>query len=186
MDKNEYTFSESAEAPKKQRKPYPEAKPLEVALNDTRRVDDALLHALSLVLSSNSEYARSVHALLENDLDREQLIDQINGKVKELLEQTKKLIQSQESLSELLNEFNDEYKGVVETAMSEANEKQQDYMNEKFSALFIATGLKADGTEYSPIDKFILKVKSVLINQLWVLVTGAAIYHFVSTVILKK
>ena len=60
MDNNEdYVFPEmEAAGPKKKHKPIlPDNIPMDKLLADTRRVDDALLHALSLVLSSNSEYA---------------------------------------------------------------------------------------------------------------------------------
>ena len=178
MEKEEYTFLDP-EGLRKKTKNHADAKPLETVLIETRRVDDALLHALSLVLSSNSEYARSVSALLENDLEREKTIDHINSKAKELLEQTKELVDSQNELAQLLSTFTKEYKGFIEAMLASTNEKQQDYMDIKFSALFTNLGLRADGSEYSPTDKLIVKFKNVLSQQLWVLAAGAFIYHVI-------
>ena len=165
MDSNEYLFSD-LDNQKNKKKDSAASALLE------HRADDALLHALSLVLSSNSEYARSMHSLLENDLSNGHTINDIGNKVKDLLEQTEKLIDSQNELSTILTTFNSEYKDVVQTAMIKSNEKQQEYMNAKFSFLFLNLGLKSDGTEYSPVDRFFIKLKTTLSNQLWLLFVG--------------
>ena len=78
MEKDDYLFSNFDSSKKKTGRIQDEAKTVDPNL-ETRRVDDTLLQALSLVLSSNSEYARSMSALLENDLEREQLVNQINS-----------------------------------------------------------------------------------------------------------
>lgn len=178
MDNNEYLFSDG-DGQKNKRKDNTNSTLLE------HRADDALLHALSLVLSSNSEYARSIHSLLENDLNNGHTIDEIGNKVRELLEQTEKLIDSQTELSNLLTTFNNEYKDVVQTAMIKSNEKQQEYLNSKFSYLFLNLGLKSDGTEYSPVDRFFIKLKTTLSNQLWLLFVGIILYHIALTVVKK-
>lgn len=176
MDSNEYLFSD-VENQKSKKKDNATDTLLE------HRADDALLHALSLVLSSNSEYARSIHSLLETDLNNGHTINEVDNKVRELLEQTEKLIDSQDALSILLTTFNSEYKDVVQTAMIRSNEKQQEYMNSKFSFLFLSLGLKSDGTEYSPVDRFFIRLKTTLSNQLWLLFVGIILYHIALTVV---
>ncbi len=176
---------ESNENITRKREVRPEAKSLETVLGDNRRVDDALLHALSLVLTTNSEYAKSVHELLEADLKREQTLGQIEDTVKQLVDETKKLIESQDKLTTLLKAFNDEYKDTLDEAINDSDTRQQDYLNSKFSALFLNLGLKADGTEHSPSDKFIIKVKSAFSQQLWLFITGVILYH-IALLILKK
>ena len=151
--------------------------PVDKILGETRRVDDALLHALSLVLSSNSEYARSLSALLENDLTREQTIEQLNTSAKELLENTRKLIDSQEQLSEQLAELNEDYKECLNNAIRQHLIDQKEYMDEKFEALFENAGLTKTGEQYGPTDRLIIKLKEVFTQELWVMVIGAALYQ---------
>lgn len=176
---------ESTENTAKKKEAHPEVKSLEVLLGENRRIDDALLHALSLVLSTNSEYAKSVHELLDSDLTREQAIGRIDDKIKELVDQTKKLIESQDNLTDLLNAFNENYRDTLDEVMTDSDERQQKYMNSKFSSLFLNLGLQADGTEYSPADKLIIKFKAVLTQQLWLLLVGAGLYHL-ALLLLKK
>ena len=188
MDNNEdYVFPEmEATGPKKKHKPIlPDNIPMDKLLADTRRVDDALLHALSLVLSSNSEYARSVSALLENDLDKEQTISQIHSETHELLEQTKKLLVSQDNLTELLNAFTDDYKSFFETTLDHTVEQQQEYLDEKFTALFLEAGLKSDGTEHAPADKLILTMKNFITQKIGMFLASVLIYHF-ALLLVKK
>lgn len=158
---------------------------VEKALGETKRVDDALLHALSLVLSANGDYARSVANLLESDLEKEQSLEDIKEKIDALSQDTDKLIRSQEQLVELLGSFNEEYKEFLDQALLDAGKKQQDYLDKKFSTLFKNAGLKDDGTEYGPSDQLIVKVKSLLSNELWILATGAVLYQIIIWIIQK-
>ena len=102
MGRDDFKFSTGESESKRTKILRPNAangiNPVDQLIGENRRADDALLHALSLVLSSNSEYARSVSALLENDLSREQTIEHLNAGSKTLLENTNKLIASQEEL----------------------------------------------------------------------------------------
>ena len=155
----------------------PPAQSLEKVLGDSRRIDDALLHALSLVLTSNTEYARSVSALLETDLNREQTFNEINTRTKELLEKTQKLIESQEQLKDALESISDEHREVLELLIKGQLETHQKYMDQKFGALFLSAGLKNDGTEHGAADKVVLKFKALLTHEVWVMVIGAILYH---------
>ena len=178
MDKDEYTFPEMESSSKKKRSSLPDTSiPMEKLLGDSRRIDDALLQALSLVLSSNSEYARSVSALLETDLNREQVLNQLHSKTQELLDETKKLVKSQDDLSNILTDFTEDYKTFFEETLNDTNEKHQDYMDAKFSALFTIAGLKPDGTDHAPADKLIINIKSILTQRIWFFIGGAIIYH---------
>ena len=177
MEKDEYTFQDSESGPKNKRGQSGTVA-IDKVLADTRRVDDALLHALSLVLSSNSEYARSVSALLENDLTRDQVVTQIHNKTQELLEQTKNLVDSQKELSGLLADMNTEYKGMLETVLDERNKKIREYLEHKFSALFLSAGLRPDGTDHAPTDKLILTIKTVFTQKIWIFIAGGVLYHF--------
>lgn len=172
----EHSFTDQ-DSSKNKKRVYSEVCPIESVLTDSRKLDDALLQALSLVLSSNSEYARSIHALLDNDLDKEQAITKLDTKVVDLLTSTEKLIISQDNLSIILKSINDEYRDVVELAVLDSNSNQQTYMDAKFAALFVNLGLKSDGTAYSPMDNFIVKIKTIFTNQFWVFVVCLIMYH---------
>lgn len=175
MGRDEFKFSTDGSEAKKNTKAA--ANPIEQILGETRRVDDALLHALTLVLSSNSEYARSVSALLENDLSREQTVDQLNASSKELLENTRKLIASQEELQRLIDNLNEDYKQYLNEAMGRHLGTQQAYMDEKFEALFENAGLTKKGEQYGPTDRLVLKIKEIFTHEIWVMAIGAIIYH---------
>jgi hypothetical protein len=154
-----------------------------LANDSVKRADETLLRALSLVLSSNSEYAKSLSAVLNADLEREHVIEQIDFKVRELLENTNRLIESQDELSDLLKTFNEDNKILLETMLVSFIKKQADYMDTKFAYLFIASGLKCDGSEYPPMDKLVIKIKEALSHQIWYLLSGALIYHFILALI---
>jgi hypothetical protein len=177
MGKDDFKFSTGESDSKRNPLLRPGVNPVEQILGENRRVDDALLHALSLVLSSNSEYARSVSALLENDLSREQSVEQLSENSKELLEHTRKLISSQEALYKLIETLNDEYKEFLNDTMTKHLGTQKSYMDSKFEALFENAGLTKQGQQYGPTDRLILKIKEILSHELWVMFIGAAIYH---------
>lgn len=177
MGRDDFKFSTGESESKRNKLLRPATNPVEQILGENRRVDDALLHALSLVLSSNSEYARSVSALLENDLSREQTIEQLNAGSRELLENTRKLIASQEELQKLIDDLNEDYKQFLNEAMGRHLGNQQAYMDEKFEALFENSGLTKKGEQYGPTDRLVLKVKEIFTHEIWVMAIGAVIYH---------
>lgn len=118
---------------------------------NTRRVDDALLDALKLVLNTNSEYAKSVSALLENDIDKER----VNG---ELLSKTSTLLENQKRLIELLESFSDDYKEFLNEVLSNSANENRAFISDKFAPLFVKHGLKPDGTEH---DDFVKDYKAI-------------------------
>ena len=176
MEKEDYLFSNFDSSKKKPGKSTDDKGD---SVLDNRRVDDTLLQALSLVLSSNSEYARSMSALLENDLEREQLVSQINNKVFDLYNETKKLVESQENLTEILNKLSNDI-------VSGSNEGQKIYLDTKFAPIYTNLGLKIDGTDYNPADKFLMTLKKFTIDRIWYIAGGAVIYHFIRLIFLLK
>ena len=123
MVRDKYSFKSDGDFLK------PPDKSIDAVLDDTRRVDDALLHALSLVLASNTEYARSVSALLETDMTREQAFNEISSNSRELLERTHSLIESQERLRELLESLSDEYRETMSILIKSQLDGQQQYLD---------------------------------------------------------
>ncbi len=171
MVRDKYTFKSDGDFLK------PPEKSIDAVLDDTRRVDDALLHALSLVLASNTEYARSVSALLETDMTREQTFNEMNSASRELLDRTQKLIESQEQLKELLDSLSDEYREVMEIIVRSQLETQQQYIDEKFKTLFKAQGLPVEGM--TKWQRFLNKLKGLLKHELGLLLIGAVLYHLI-------
>lgn len=152
----------------------PPDKSIDTVLEDTRRVDDALLHALSLVLASNTEYARSVSALLETDMTREQTFNEMNSRSKELLEKTQQLIEHQEKLRELLDNISDENRALMEIVIKDHLDTQQQYMDSKFKALFKHHGLTENGT-----PTWLGRLRNVFTHEFSLLVLGAILYHII-------
>jgi cysteinyl-tRNA synthetase len=179
MSRDDFKFSTGESDSERNPALHPGVNRIEQIFGDNRRIDDALLHALSLVLSSNSEYARSVSALLENDLSREQSVEQLSENSKELLEHTRKLIASQESLHKLIETLNDEYKEYLNATVAKHLGTQQTYMDAKFEALFENAGLTKQGQQYGPTDRLIIKIKEIFSHELLVMFIGAAIYHLI-------
>jgi len=155
----------------------PQEKSISTILGTTRRVDDALLHALSLVLTSNTEYARSVSALLETDMNRDQTFNEINSQSKDLLEQAQLLISSQEQLKELLISLSKEHKEVMELLIAGHLTDQKQYMDKQFSTLFVSAGLLQDGSKRHTTARIAFKAKKLLAHDIWFMALGAFIYH---------
>lgn len=151
-----------------------------------RRSDDALVHALSLVLTANGEYAKSVSSLLENDLQKQQSLDELKKLITNLITATNVLINAQNDALKTIEEFSDAYyKDDIKESLVELFSEQRKEMDKKFTKLFVENGLKEDGTEYSPADKIIIKLKKVLGNQLWILVSGIILYQLMLALIRK-
>lgn len=149
---------------------------------ETKRVDDALLHALSLVLSANGEYARSVSALLEADLERDASLSEAIDLIKDLVRDTQSLIKSQEELKSILGGFSQQYSSILNKALVDVVDNQKEYLDEKFIGLFKFAGLKEDGTEYPPADKVIVKLRSAILHQLWLLASGGVLFYLANLI----
>lgn len=147
--------------------------PIEKLLTETRRADDALITALSLVLSANSDYAKSLSVLLENGTNNDAVLENLEDHAAELLALTNRLIQSQEALVNILNDHKEELDALI----VKLNKDQQEYMDKKFSAMFVRLGLKNDGTEHAPTDKIVVTIKKLLTKEIYLLIAGAILWH---------
>ena len=150
--------------------------PIEKLLNETRRADDALITALSLVLTANSDYAKSLSLLLETGNTNDKILKDLEEQAQELLELTKNLIRSQEALVNILTEHKEELDALI----VKLNKDQQEYMDTKFSAMFVRLGLKSDGTEHGPADTIIVTLKKMLTKEFYLLVVGAIIWQLLT------
>ena len=151
-----------------------------------RKSDEALLHALSLVLNANSDYAKSVSSLLEGDLQKQQSLDELKNLIADLIKATNNIIQSQNNALKVLEEFSDSYyKDDLKVSLLELFEEQKKETDKKFAMLFKESGLKEDGTEYGPTDKFIVSLKTNIGRYLWYLMSSVLIYHAL-TILTKK
>lgn len=181
MAKGDFKFSSFGEEPK-------QAEPVTIdhLVQNNRRTDDALLMALSLVLASNKEYANSLAALLESDLSKEQKLNLINAHADKILENTKQLITSQEILTRTLQALNTDYKESVSKLLSESREIEHAYLDNKLKVLFAEMGLKHDGSEYSPSDKVVLKLKALFTTELLSVIIGAALFYAATLIVKLK
>ena len=123
--------------------------------------NDSLLSALSLVIRANVEYAKGVTDLISCDLEREDKLDEVRDDVKRLVFRTEQLISSQE---------------VLLKAISNKNTEDQQYLDKKLGPLYKGAGLKEDGTEYAPADKWVVKFTDAIQSRLFMLVTGAILF----------
>lgn len=129
--------------------------------------DDALLTALSVVIRANVEYAKGVTELISSDLDRTERLAEIGQELTKLTAKTQELINSQQTLLNAINSREDE---------------NQKYLDKKLSPLYKEAGLRYDGTEYSPSDKFFLTVQKALKSRLLAVIAGAVIVWVVKLI----
>ena len=123
--------------------------------------DDSLLSALSLVIRANVEYAKGVTDLISCDLEREDKLDEIRDDLTKLVSKTEQLIVSQE---------------ILLKAISSKNIEDQKYLDKKLGPLYKGAGLKEDGTEYAPADKWVVKLTDAIQSRLFMIITGAILF----------
>lgn len=123
--------------------------------------DDSLLSALSLVIRANVEYAKGVTDLISCDLEREDKLDEIRDQLNNLTNRTEQLITSQQ---ELLR------------AIAAKEIENNHYIDKKFTPLYKGAGLKDDGTDYAPADKWVVKFQEAIQSRLFMIITGAIIF----------
>ena len=130
--------------------------------------NDSLLSALSLVIRANVEYAKGVTDLISCDLEREDKLDEIKDDLHKLVSKTEQLITSQETLLR---------------AISSKNTEDQKYLDKKLGPLYKGAGLKEDGTEYAPADKWVVKFTEAIQSRLFMIVTGAILFWIAKVVL---
>lgn len=124
------------------------------------RADDSLLSALSLVIRANVEYAKGVTDLISSDLDRDDKLNEIKDELKLLVSKTEKLIESQETLLK---------------AIQSKDSIGQKYLDEKLEPLYKEAGLREDGSEYPPADRWVVKLQQAVQSKVFVVIATALV-----------
>ncbi len=138
--------------------------------------DNPLLEALTLVIESNAEYARGVTTILDSDLEREVLLNDIR---KDLLV-IKKLV---EKNNVDITNFNTQIL-VVLARVEKLDANLADQLKAKLSPLYIAADLQESGEDYNPTDKLVVTFQKVLGSKLFAMLAGIAIW-FVAKLIFE-
>lgn len=152
-------------------------KRVDTLVDTARRSDDPLLGALSLVLAANHDYAKSVSNLLSTDLSQGQTLTELKEKITELNKNTTNLLESQEELLTAISELPDLHKELFEVIIKAHENRNEAYMDSKFSKLFEAAGLKKDGEQFGEADGLIRKVKYLVSKQVMTVVVGMLLYN---------
>lgn len=137
----------------------PPISPLDPKLNSD--ADDQLLSILSIVVKSNVEYTKGVTELIASDVEKRKRIDSLTETTEELVRAVEKLEEAQEELT-----------NKVDEALQHHME-----LKSKFKPLYVTMGLKEDGTEFSPSDKLVVKVKAALSHKLTLIVVGVILTY---------
>lgn len=152
-------------------------KRIESLVDAARRSEDPLLGALSLVLAANHDYAKSVSSLLTTDLSQGQSLTEIKERLTTLIQKTDTLVTSQEELLAVLNTIPETHKTIFETVIHAQALKQESFLNDKFSKIFEAVGLKKDGDSFGEADSLIRKVKYLVSKQVMTVIIGMCLYN---------
>jgi hypothetical protein len=138
--------------------------------------NNPLLEALTLVIESNADYARGVTALLDSDLEREVLLNDIK---KDLIT-IKKLV---EKNNVDLIAFQAQLTSVIEK-VDKLDTNIESTVGEKLAPLYIAADLQESGAQYNPTDKLVVTIRKVLSSKLFTMLAGVAIW-FVAKLLFK-
>ena len=130
--------------------------------------DNPLLEALTLVIESNAEYARGVTTILDSDLEREVVLNEIQ---KEVIA-TKKIMDTHASTLLHLSKQVTEISQTLQTLESSISESLQ----HKLGPLYTAANLRETGEQYNPTDKLVVTAQKVLSSKLFTMFAGIAIW----------
>jgi hypothetical protein len=134
-----------------------------------RHLDDKpLLEALTLVIESNAEYARGVTTILDSDLEREVLLNEI----KKDLVVIKKLVEKN-NLD--IATFNNQIL-VVLARVEKLDTNLAEQLKEKLKPLYVAADLQDSGASYNPTDKLVVTSQKVLSSKLFTMIAGIVIW----------
>ncbi|MCI4435547.1 MAG: hypothetical protein JHC33_01875 [Ignisphaera sp.] len=133
--------------------------------------DNPLLEALTLVIESNAEYARGVTTILDSDLEREVLLNDI----KKDLAIIKKLV---EKNNIDMTAFNTQLLTVL-ARVEKLDLNIESKLGEKLAPLYIAADLQESGEQYNPTDKLVVTAQKVLSSKLFTMLAGVAIWMVV-------
>ena len=130
--------------------------------------DDSLLSALSLVIRANVEYAKGVTDLISCDLEREDKLDEIKDAIKDLASRTEHLISSQE---------------VLLRAITTKDSVSEKILTDKLAPIYRGVGLKDDGTDFTPADKWVVKLQEATKSNIFMIVAGAIMFWLAKLVL---
>ena len=130
--------------------------------------DNPLLEALTLVIESNAEYARGVTTILDSDLEKEVLLNEIKKEITSI----KKTV---EKNNEDITKFNTQLLSILDK-LQEFDKELADALLEKLKPLYIAADLQEDGEEYNPTDKLVVAIKKALSSKIFTMVAGIALW----------
>lgn len=129
-----------------------------------RSEDNSLLDALKQVIESNAEYARGVSTLLDANLEREILL---NNLVKEI-EAIKKIAEKNQNE---ITTHNREILRLLEKL------KLDEVLTEKLQPLYMAANLQPDGKQYNPTDKLVIAGQRVMSSRLFAIFATIIIWQ---------
>lgn len=130
--------------------------------------DNPLLEALTLVIESNAEYARGVTTILDADLEREVLLNEIK---KDLIV-IKRLV---EKNNEDITYFNSQIM-IVLSRLEKFDSTLAEQLKEKLKPLYVAADLQDSGAAYNPTDKLVVTSQKVLSSKLFTMIAGIVIW----------
>lgn len=133
--------------------------------------DNPLLDALTLVIESNAEYAKGVTTILDADLEREVLLNEIQKDIAN----TKKIMDRHTVVLEQLIVHVNTIKARLETIDSTI----ADELKELLAPLYIAADLQESGLPYNPTDKLVVTFQKVLSSKLFTMIAGVLIWVLV-------
>ena len=142
-----------------------------IALRNKRQEQiesNPLLEALTLVIESNAEYARGVTTILDSDLERELLLNEIK---KEVLAIRKTVDKNNEDITR----FNTQILVVLDK-LRVFDKELAEALNEKLKPLYVAADLQESGAQYNPTDKLVIALKNVLTSKVSLMIIGVIIW----------
>jgi len=131
--------------------------------------DNSLLEALTLVIESNAEYARGVTTILDSDLEREVLLNDIK---KDLMSIRKVLEKNNTDIESL----NTKLSNAVEK-LEKVDNNLAEQLKEKLKPLYVAADLQDTGESYNPTDKLVVTFQKVLSSKVTTMLGGVLIWY---------
>ena len=130
--------------------------------------DNPLLEALTSVIESNAEYAKGVTTILDSDLEREVLLNEIKKDliiIKDLVERN----------NENITEFNNKIL-IVLARVEKIDSDLSEQLKLKLGPLYVQAGLQESGSPYNPTDKLVVAFQKVLGSKIFTMIAGVLIW----------
>ena len=140
-----------------------------VASRSKKQIEDnPLLEALTLVIESNAEYARGVTTILDSDLEKEVLLNEIK---KELIVIKKTVENNTVDISIIVKQLTD-----IIDRLEKIKTETSSQLEAKLSPLYVAANLQTDGKQYNPTDKLVVGFQKVMTSKLSMMIAGISIW----------